>query len=452
MSSLRPDTSESLRRIVTDKQAEGRVPGVVGGVARDGALLWGEGVGTADVARPGEPPTVDQQFLIASNSKTFTAVAVMALRDEGKLDLDDTLDRFVPECGHTGLTVRQMLAHASGMQREPVSDVWETMEQPDRSELVEGFAQAERVLRPHHRWHYSNLVYAMLGEVIARLDGREWFDSIKARILDPLGMTRTTLGLQLDPVAGYYVPPFHDVPVPEPTFDFAAMAACGGLASTARDLALWSSFVANPIVEVLHPDTFEEMLQPQIMADRERWTLAFGLGFMLHRKGERFFVGHTGGMPGHISGLFTHRESGTGGVVLMNSTSAPDPTAFAVQLAEEVISNEPKATVPWLPGTTVPEEYADIIGRWYSEGAPFDFVVRAGRLEAHIPGSPAHKPPSVFVKEGDDLYRTESGRETGELLRITRDSAGRVTQMNWATYLVTRQPLAFGEWLRDTTK
>lgn len=449
MSSLRQDTSESLRRILVDKQSSGRVPGIVGGVARGGQLVWGEGVGTADVSRPGEPPTVDQQFLIASNSKTFTAVVIMALRDEGKLDLDDTLDRFVPESGHQGLTVRQMLAHVSGMQREPVSDVWETMQQPDRAELVRGFADAERVLRPHHRMHYSNLVYAMLGEVIARLDGREWFDSIRARILDPLGMRRTTLGLQLDPVEGYYVPPFHDVPVPEPTFDFRAMAACGGLASTAGDLALWSSFVASPVDEVLHPDTFEEMVQPQIMVDLERWTLAFGLGFMLRRTGERIFVGHTGGMPGHISGLFTHRESGTGGVVLMNSTSAPDPAELSTSLAGHVVDHEPQPLIAWLPGTVVPEEYAGIIGRWYSEGEPFDFVVRAGRLEAHVPGAPAFKPPAVFVRVGDDLYRTESGREVGELLRVTRDDSGHVLRMNWATYVVTREPLAFGEWLTD---
>lgn len=89
-------------------------------------------------------------------------------------------------------------------------------------------------------------------------------------------MDRTTLGLRLDAAQGYYVPPFHDVPVPEPTFDFKAMAACGGLASTANDLALWSSFIADPVEDVLHPDTFEEMVQPQIMADLQRWTLAFG--------------------------------------------------------------------------------------------------------------------------------------------------------------------------------
>lgn len=312
---------------------------------------------------------------------------------------------------------------------------------------MSGFAEAERVLKPHDRWHYSNLVYSMLGEVIARLDGMEWYDAIKTRILDPLGMTRTTLGLRGDAVTGYYVPPFSDVPVPEPTFDFRATAACGGLASTARDLTAWSAFVADPVSEVLHPDTFEEMLQPQIMADPHRWTLGFGLGFMLLRSGDRILVGHTGGMPGHITALFTHRESHTGGLALMNSTSAPDPAALAVSLVEQVLDHDPTPVEPWLPGSEVPQEYAGVIGRWYSEGAPFDFSVRNGRLEARVPGQPSWNPPAVFERIGTDLYRTVSGREAGERLVVTRDATGAVARMNWATYVVTREPLAFGEWL-----
>ncbi|MGH3411661.1 MAG: serine hydrolase domain-containing protein [Marmoricola sp.] len=445
MTPLHQGTGRALRRTLADAQADGRVPGVLGGVVREGSLAWVDSVGCADVASPDVPPGEDQQFLIASNTKTFTAVMVMALRDEGRLDLDDTLEEFVPECGHSGLTVRQMLAHASGMQREPVTDVWETLEHPDRAQLVAGFAEAERVHRPHHRWHYSNLVYAMLGEVVARLDGREWLDSLRARILDPLEMRRTTLGLAGDAVTGYYVPPFSDVPVPEPTFDSRAMAPCGGLASTAQDLARWSAFVADPVSDVLDPDTFEEMVQPQIMADLDHWTLAFGLGFMLHRSHDRVYVGHTGSMPGHISGLFTHRATGTGGLVLMNGTNAPDPAPVAVSLADRVLDDDPLPREPWRPGTEVPAELAGVAGRWYSEGAPVDFSVRQGRLEARSPEAPRHKPPSVFTRLSVDLYRTESGREVGELLRITRATDGSVSTMSWATYPVTREPLAFGQ-------
>jgi hypothetical protein len=212
-------------------------------------------------------------------------------------------------------------------------------------------------------------------------------------------------------------------------------------------MARWSAFVTDPVAEVLAKDTLEEMCEPQIMIDRQRWTGAFGLGFMLLRSGNRTFVGHTGGWPGFITGMFTHRESGTGGLALMNSTSAPDPAAFAIALADHVIENDPVEDEVWRPGTEVPEELAGLVGLWYSEGAPFVFSVKQGRLEARAQGAPEHKPSSVFERVSDDVYRTVSGREAGELLRITRDSDGGVSKMNWATYLVTREPLAFGEWL-----
>ena len=445
MAELHESTVRALHRIALEKQAKGRVPGLYAGVVRDGRLVWHEGIGAADVSVPQVVPSPDDQFLVASNTKTFTAVLVMQLRDEGKLSLDDTLDVHIPEATHAGVTVRQALAHVTGIQREPVGDVWETLTSPDRKQLVQGFNDAERVHAPHHLWHYSNLVFSLLGEVVARIDGREWFDSLHARILEPLEMRRTTVGPSGSAVAGYYVPPWSDVPVPEPVLDLKALAACGGLASTAEDMARWSTFVARPVAEVLAPDTLEEMCEPQIMIDRERWAGAFGLGFMLLRSGDRTYVGHTGGMPGHITGLFTNRESGTGAVVLMNSTSAPDPALFAMQLADHVIDKDPVEQEAWRPGTKVPDELAGIVGLWYSEGSPFVFTVKQGRLEARAQGLPEHKPSSVFEKVREDLYRTTQGRERGELLRVTRGPDGTVTKMNWATYLVTRQPLAFGE-------
>ncbi len=446
MNPLLDPTTRSLRRLILDRQRTGRVPGVLGAVSRHGELLWCEGVGASDLDHPDTPPDHDTQFLIASNTKTFTAVLVMQLRDEGKLSLDDTLDMHIPESGHRQVTIRQMLTHTSGMQREPVGDIWETLENPDSTQLVKGFAEAERILKPHFRWHYSNLVYAMLGELVARVDGRPWRQALEARILRPLEMRRTTVGPVPPHAQGYYVPPFSDVPVPEPVLELQAMEACGGLASTADDLARWSGFVADPVAEVLAPDTMEEMMQPQIMADTQGWTRAYGLGFSLLRHGERTFVGHTGGLPGHITGVFTDRESGTGAMVLMNHSAAPDPALAAADLLSYVLDHDPEEPPVWRPGTAVPEELQGVLGRWFSEGGGFTFSVREGRLEARVDGAPAATPPSVFTRVEPDLYRTESGRETGELLRITRDSDGTVTKMNWATYLFTREPYAFGQW------
>jgi CubicO group peptidase (beta-lactamase class C family) len=437
---------QHLHRAALEQQREGRVPGLAAAVSRGGELLWFAGIGTGEVGSKNTPGP-DDQYLIASNTKTFTAVMVMQLRDEGRLSLDDLLGDHLPEVPHA-VTIRQALAHVSGMQREPLGDIWDTLDQPDAASLMRGFAEAERVGRPHTRWHYSNLTYAVLGQVVEKLDGRPWSESLRVRLLAPLEMSRTTVGFHEDGghVTGYYVPPFHDVPRPEPVFDMKAMATVGGLASTARDLARWSAFVASPDPAILSPDTLEEMCQPQVLTDVDRWTTGMGLGFFIHRSASgRTWVGHDGGVPGHSTALLTDRESGTGGIALMNNTASSDPTALAIKLADRVVDEVPADDDPWRPGTSLPEELAGVIGRWFSEGHGFTFSVREGRLEARQDGAPASRKPSVFVAEGADRYRTESGRERGELLRVSRDDTGRVERLHWATYLFTREPLGFGE-------
>jgi hypothetical protein len=163
----------------------------------------------------------------------------------------------------------------------------------------------------------------------------------------------------------------------------------------------------------------------------------------------RTYVGHTGGMPGHITGVFTHRESGTGGIALMSSTAAPAPDTFAIDLADHVVAHDPVEDAPWTPGTHIPDDYRPLLGRWFSEGQPFVFWVEHGELRARIdkPGAEALT-ASCFEKVSDDVYRDRSGRERGELLRITRGPDGSVTTMSWATYLFTREPIAFGEQVR----
>ncbi|WP_252975130.1 serine hydrolase domain-containing protein [Janibacter melonis] len=440
-------TARSLDLLAHDAQRDGRVPGLAAGVARAGQLQWFRGIGTTDLEQPDATPDEDTQYAVASNSKTFTAVAVMALRDEGRLDLDDTVDAHVPGSTHERVTIRQLLSHTSGMQREPVGGVFDTMVMPERDELVAGWSQAERVGRPHDRWHYSNLGYSLLGEIVARLDGCEWHEAIQRRILDPLEMRRTSTRGSGRRAKGYYVPPFTDVPLPEPDFDAKALDPAGGLRSTAADLARWGGFVADPVEEVLSPDTMEEMCQPQTMADPRGWTLAWGLGWILQRHEGRTWVGHTGGWPGSVTGVFTERESATTGVVLMNNTAPVSPSVAAIGLGTRAIELEPVAPDAWVPGTSVPEQLLPLLGHWFSEGSGFVLTVREGALEAQAVGAPKGTPPSVFEPAGEDSYRTVSGRERGERLHVHRDASGGVSHLTWATYRFTREPLAFGQWL-----
>ena len=187
-------------------------------------------------------------------------------------------------------------------------------------------------------------------------------------------------------------------------------------------MARWGGFVANPDPAILSADTLEEMCQPQIVADVDRWGAAWGLGFMLLRRDDRIWVGHTGGWPGAITGVFTHRESATTGVALMNATHTPDPAALATDLASAVEEREPELPAAWTPGITVPPELVPLLGVWFSEGTQFTFVVEGGTLKARVEGMPEWKAPAVFERVDENRYRTVAGRERGEWLVITRDA------------------------------
>jgi CubicO group peptidase (beta-lactamase class C family) len=442
---VRESTAAVLRRTVLEHQRSARVPGIHASVVRRGEVLWEAGVGTAEVGTD-RAPTREDQFLVASNTKTFVATMVMQLRDEGRLDLEDGLADHLSGLEHR-ITVRDALSHVSGMQREPVGEVWVTLEHPDDEALLRGAGDAERILRAGDAWHYSNLVYALLGLVVARLDGRPWHESLRARLLEPLGMERTTVGFDAGPRAqGYHVSPWHDVPRPEPVLDLRATGPAGALASTAADLARWTAFVADPSPAVLDPATMDEMARPRAVVDTEGWQVAMGLGFFLLRSpGGRVLTGHTGGMPGHGTGVFTHRESGTAGIVLMNSSTPGDPAAFAAALVDTVLDREPEEPQPWRPGTELPEDLVPLLGRWYSEGRPWDLAVRDGALEARSPEWPAERAAWGFERLEPDVFRTTSGAERGERLRVLRREDGSVESLRWATYRMTREPLGFGE-------
>ncbi|MBA2298778.1 MAG: beta-lactamase family protein, partial [Actinobacteria bacterium] len=152
---------EELARRLRNAQAEQRAPSVSASVFRGEEVLWRDAVGLADV-EAGTAASPETQYRIGSITKTFTAVCILQLRDAGELSLDDPLDRFIPESPHAP-TLWRMLSHASGLQREPPGEIWETMQAPSREELVERTAESEQPLAPGSWWHYSNLAYALLG-------------------------------------------------------------------------------------------------------------------------------------------------------------------------------------------------------------------------------------------------------------------------------------------------
>ncbi len=424
-------------------QREERIPGVSAAVARRGETLWEDAVGLADVAA-GTAVTPDTQYRVGSITKTFTAVAIMQLRDAGALALDDRLGEHVEESAHPGPTIRRLLSHSSGLQREVTGDVWETLEALTIEELLARLDEAEQLLEPGRWWHYSNLAFALLGEVVARKAGHPYRDVVQTGILDPLGLSRTTWDPVEPRARGYLVAPYSQGVRAEPDhMPLGGEESAGQLWSTTGDLCRWAAFLTDPDPAVLTPATAEEMHAVQVMTD-DGWKEGWGLGLELTRSGDRILAGHSGGMPGHITGFVYSRRDGIAAAVLANAYG--DSHKEAVGLATTAMDALPLVPEPWRPVVEpVPDQVAPVLGRWWSEGQETIFSWRAGHLEARIATDPSDEEPSVFAEEAPDRFRVESGRERGEVLRVVRDEAGEVVKLYWATYPFKREPFTFGE-------
>jgi CubicO group peptidase (beta-lactamase class C family) len=426
-----------LQRLLLARQRAGRVPGVTAGVARDGALLWTGSAGLADVeaGRPAEPRL---QYRIGSITKTFTAAVVLLLCGEGLLDLDDRLGAQLPEAPFGRVTVRSLLAHGAGVQREMPGGIWEAFQGPDRAALLASLDASGQVLRPWTAWHYSNLGYALLGELVRRCAKAPFAEVVQERLLTPLGLGRTTWTRSEPAAHGYLVRPHEDVVAREPEVDLRAGAAHGQLWSTLADLATWAAALHGTRPGVLPAAVCERMRTVHSMADPERWTRAWGLGLGLYRRGDRILAGHGGGLPGFRAGLVFDPEDGTAAIVLANGTTGLDHVGAACELLDHARTAPAPEPPAWQPGEPCPEALRSALGAWWYEGEQLVVWWRHGRLQAGSSDAPDEA--VELIEEADDRYRIAEGPYRGERVRLVRDGAGAVVKLSWSDYPFGREP------------
>ncbi|MEO7235056.1 MAG: serine hydrolase domain-containing protein [Lapillicoccus sp.] len=435
MTALDPSTARLLTtRLATEQRAQ-RLPSVAAGLVRRGALVWADARGTVDGREGGLPAGPDTQYRIGSITKTFVAVAVMRLRDAGRLDLDDRYEDHVPGTGFGRATIAQLLTHTSGLQSETDGPWWERTPGGGWDELVSPSPVTR--MRAGSRYHYTNVGYAALGELVARSHGASWDTVVGRDLLAPLGMTRTTTRPTGAAAQGLAVHPFADLLLPEPEHDAGAMAPAGQLWSTAQDLARWAAFLAGDTGDLLASDTLAEMLVVQTVSDLpgQPWTAGHGLGFQVWNDAGRRYAGHGGSMPGFLAGLQVDVESGDGVVVFANTTSAP--LAFARDLLTVVREREPLEPEPWYAGGTTAEAL-ELVGLWH--WGPSLTHARAtpdGGLELGVPGQGRG---ARFRAVGDGTWVGLDGYYAGEPLRVVRDVDGAVSHLDLASFRFTRTP------------
>lgn len=322
-----------------------QAPGLVYGITSADGLTHCAGFGVVNPV--GERPSLDTPFPIASMSKSFTAAAALLARDRELLDLDDPITTYIPRFRVTGPTeddlrpptIRMLLSMAGGLTEDNSwVDPQIDMSEDELERLVAAGVRYSHL--PGTVYEYSNTGYALVGLAVQRATAQSIDEFVTAELLIPLGMRNTAFSPSTfadDVRAAGYSLDEHDQWVPFPPIESGAFAAAGGMLSTVRDLATWTTWLGEAFrpgqstgPAVLGRDSRRELQRLETFEapyySRERrgtWRLAVGgyalglrVSYDLHFG---TIISHAGGLPGFTLYMCWHPLSGAGILVLTNS-------------------------------------------------------------------------------------------------------------------------------------
>lgn len=426
---LLPATERALRHRLATAQRDGRAPSMAAAVTRGGQLAWSSAI----------EASTNTQYRIGSLTKTFIAVLVMRLRDEGLLGLDDRLEDRLADAPVRGVTIGQLLSHTAGLASETPGPWWERTSgkvRPSLADIVDPGLKHP----PGHRFHYSNPGFGLLGGVVEALRGRPWPEVLQDEVLDPLEMTRTSFLPRPPHAQGLAVHPWADVVQTEVVQEVGRMAPAGQLWSTVGDLCRFARLLAGRADGVLSADTVAEMRVPRSAPDREHWESSYGLGMQLLRTPERFLAGHTGSMPGFLCTLWVSVEDDVGAAVLANTTTGVAVGAVAADLVGIVADQEPRIPEPWRPMRDLDDSLLELVGPWFWGPTGYSLKLEADRHFQLSSLSGKGSRDARFRPVGDGTWIGLNGYFAGETLRPVRDAVGRLTHLDIGSFVFTREP------------
>jgi CubicO group peptidase (beta-lactamase class C family) len=437
-----PEVASALR--VLEAWTESQIayrgqPGVSMGIVYDQDLVWAKGFGCADVARkiPATPKTV---YRMASNTKMFTAIAVMQLRDAGKLNLDDPVAKHLPwfrlksqNPEAPAVTIRHLLTHTSGLPREAAAPYWTDFRFPTPQQVRELLPTQEPAYPPDTRWKYSNLGLTLAGEIVETVSGERYADYIQRRILDPLGMKDTSLHLPADHRARLAVGYGRRMPDGKreirPFTDCAGITPAAGLSSTVEDFARFASaqFRGAPILKA---STVREMQRVHWI--EPDWKSGWGLGFSITRDGDRTLIGHGGSLAGYRTQTSISIEEKIAVLVMTNSDDG-NPGSYVRQAFRYVAPAIKKAASPEKKPPALDPAWKKYAGLYRSPWGDTQVLEHGGELVAIDPTSDDPLDGvSRLTPVRSGVFRLESkrgGAAVGELVSFEEDSQGRVVRI-----------------------
>ncbi len=414
------------------------LPGIAVGVVSDQQLVWSSGFGFADV-KAKIPMTAQTKFRMASHSKLFTAIAIMQLREAGKLRLDDPVVKYLPwftakPAGDDDgqITIEQLLSHSSGLQRE-AGDHWRSYEFPTEDELRRMYAERQSAFAPSVRWKYSNLAYSIAGLLIEKVSGEKWADYVERHIYQPLGMTSSSVDKN---VSGLAVPYTRRMPDGTrdviPFVDAKGMAAATGITSNVEDMARFVSANfrrgARGGAQIVSSGSWREL--HRVRSVDETWISGSALGFDVQRYNNRTYVGHGGGYPGNTTFTSLQLDDKVGVIVLTN-TNDSNVGEIARQLMATVGAAVAKAArgtpmaVAWDP------TWARFAGLYRGVWGDQQVVLLNQKLVLITPNAAAVDTTTTLEPLGGGRFRYTAptgGGEVGEVVRFV-ELAGKPMRM-----------------------
>jgi D-alanyl-D-alanine carboxypeptidase len=309
------------------------VPSASVAVVTHGRLAYAKAYGSAKL-EPHLAASPDMRYAIGSISKQFTAAALLLLQQDGKLSMDDPVSRFLPGLTRGNeVTIRQLLSHTSGYQDFwPQDYVMPMMLKPATPQsIADRWGKQPLDFDPGTRWQYSNTNYTLAGMVVEKASGMPFFQFVRSRILDPVGL-QSASDFDVSPSAAnptgylrYGLGPLR----PAPDAGSGWMWAAGELAMTASDLAKWDISLIRR--SLLAPKSYSE-LETEVRLKNGSGT-GYGLGVSVAMRGGRLQVEHNGEVSGFTAENMVFPDDSAAVVVLTNQDAAPASSAIALQIA-----------------------------------------------------------------------------------------------------------------------
>lgn len=344
------------------------VPGIAIAVVKDGQVVAARGFG---VRKLGEPAKVDGKtlFEIASNSKAFTAAALAMLVDEGKLKWDDPVVKHLPDFQMYDayvtreMTVRDLLTHRSGLGLGAGDLLWWPTTTFSTDEIIEKLRYIRPATSFRNSYAYDNLLYIVAGKIIAQKSGKSWGDTVRERILKPVGMNTTTTSLaenEGNPNASNAHSKIKDKITAVKSMPVANAVGAVGINTNAEDIAKWMQVLLDNgrVAGARDADGKELRLWSDAQA-REMWTAqtpmkintpkpplaatkpnfyAYGLGFQLRDYKGQLVAMHGGALQGFYSRVLLVPESKLGIAILTNAESGGALSALQYRLLDQYMT------------------------------------------------------------------------------------------------------------------